>query len=150
MFVSEIGRPLPPLRAIKENQFEAGVRQPIAAGSASLGVTGYYRMRDDPPHPSLFPDSRFYTYASFNKGKAYGMEIKVDVPRIGSTGPSLSGHLKPEFWESAFTDKQLMWGRDPAKSAILAKDDFARVGLKDVLELATAETQSHSSNKGCQ
>jgi outer membrane receptor protein involved in Fe transport len=90
-FVSEIGRPLPPVRAIKENQFEAGVRHPIAAGSASLGVTGYYRMSDDPPHTSLFPDSRFYTYASFDKGKAYGMEVKVDVPRIGSTG--LSGHL---------------------------------------------------------
>jgi outer membrane receptor for ferrienterochelin and colicins len=90
-FVSEIGRPLPPVRAIKENQFEAGVRHPIAAGSASLGVTGYYRMSDDPPHTSLFPDSRFYTYASFDKGKAYGMEVKVDVPRVGSTG--LSGHL---------------------------------------------------------
>ena len=90
-FVSEIGRPLPPVRAIKENQFEAGVRQPVAAGSASLGVTGYYRMSDDPPHTSLFPDSRFYTYASFDKGKAYGMEVKVDVPRVGSTG--LSGHL---------------------------------------------------------
>jgi hypothetical protein len=67
------------------------VRQPIAAGSASLGVTGYYRMSDDPPHTSIFPDSRFYTYASFDKGKAYGMEVKVDVPRIASTG--LSGRL---------------------------------------------------------
>jgi hypothetical protein len=28
--VSEIGRPLPPVRAIKENQFELGVTQPIA------------------------------------------------------------------------------------------------------------------------
>jgi SAM-dependent methyltransferase len=38
-----------------------------------------------------------------------------------------------EFWESAFTDKQLMWGRDPATSAMLAKDYFARMGVKDVL-----------------
>lgn len=90
-FVSEIGRPLPPVRAIKENQFEAGVRQPVAAGSATVGVTGYYRVSDDPSHTSLFPDSRFYTYATFDKGKAYGMEVKVDVPRIGSTG--LSGRL---------------------------------------------------------
>jgi outer membrane receptor protein involved in Fe transport len=88
--VSEIGRPLPPVRAITENQFEAGVRQPIATG-ATLGVTGYYRVSDDPVHTSIFPDSRFYTYATFDRGRAYGMEVKVDAPRIGRTG--LSGHL---------------------------------------------------------
>ena len=38
-----------------------------------------------------------------------------------------------EFWESAFTEKQLMWGREPAKSAIFAKDYFARMGARDVL-----------------
>ena len=38
-----------------------------------------------------------------------------------------------EFWESAFTEKQLMWGREPAKSAIFAGDYFARMGVKDVL-----------------
>ena len=89
-FVSEVGRPLPPLRAIKENQFEAGVTHPIPS-VGTVGVTGYYRSSDDPPHTSLFPDSRFYTYASFDKGKAYGMEIKADVPRIGDSG--LSGYL---------------------------------------------------------
>jgi outer membrane receptor protein involved in Fe transport len=88
--VAEIGRPLPPVRAIKENQFEAGVTQPIAGG-LNLGVTTYYRRSDDPPHTTLFPDSRFYTYASFDKGRAYGMEIKADVPRIGDLG--LSGYL---------------------------------------------------------
>ena len=88
--VSEIGRPLPPVRAIKENQFELGVTQPIAR-VINLGVTSYYRVSDDPPHTTLFPDSRFYTYASFDKGKAYGMEIKADVPQIGDLG--LSGFL---------------------------------------------------------
>ena len=88
--VSEIGRPLPPVRAIKENQFELGVTQPIA-GVMNLGVTSYYRVSDDPPHTTLFPDSRFYTYASFDKGKAYGMEIKADVPQIADLG--LSGFL---------------------------------------------------------
>jgi outer membrane receptor protein involved in Fe transport len=89
-FVSEIGRPLPPVRAIKENQFEAGATHPIA-GLGSVGITGYYRSSDDPPHTSIFPDSRFYTYASFDKGKAYGMEIKADVPRVANLG--LSGYL---------------------------------------------------------
>ena len=88
--VSEIGRPLPPVRAIKEDQFELGVTQPLA-GVMSLGVTGYYRLSDDPPHTTLFPDSRFYTYASFDKGKAYGLEVKADVPQIAGLG--LSGFV---------------------------------------------------------
>jgi outer membrane receptor protein involved in Fe transport len=89
-FISEIARPLPPIRPITEDQFEAGVTQPIA-GMASVGVTGYYRTSDDPPHTSIFPDSRFYTYATFDKGKAYGMEVKVSAPRIA--GRTLSGYL---------------------------------------------------------
>jgi len=88
--VSEIGVPLPPVRAIKENQFEAGVTQPIGR-ALNLGVTSYYRRSEDPPHTTLFPDSRFYAYASFDKGKAYGMEIKADAPRIGDLG--LSAYL---------------------------------------------------------
>jgi outer membrane receptor protein involved in Fe transport len=88
--VSEIGRPLPPTRAIKENQFEAGVTQPVAR-VGTVAVTGYYRLSDDPPHTSILPDSRVYMYASFDKGKAYGMEVKLDAPRIGNVG--LSGYL---------------------------------------------------------
>src|SRR5690606_15611290 len=66
--VSEIGRPLPPVRSIKEDQFELGVTQRVAT-RLTLGVTGYYRASDDPPHTTLFPDSRFYAYASFDKGE---------------------------------------------------------------------------------
>ena len=89
-FVSEVGRPLPPLRAIKEDQFEAGLSHPIP-GTGSVGITGYYRLSDDPPHTSILPDSRFYTYASFDKGRTYGMEVKANVPRIGNYG--LSAYL---------------------------------------------------------
>lgn len=88
--VSEIGRSLPPVRAIKENQFELGITQSLAR-AMTLGVTSYYRLSDNPAHTSLFPDSRFYTYATFDKGKAYGLEIKADVPRIAAIG--LSGYL---------------------------------------------------------
>lgn len=42
-------------------------------------------------------------------------------------------HEKPEFWEAAFTDKREMWGWEPAKSAIIAKDLFVQKGVKDVL-----------------
>lgn len=88
--LSEIGQPLPPIRALTEDQLEAGVTQQIAGG-ARVGVTGYYRASDDPPHTSILPDSRFYTYASFDRGKAYGMEINTSLPRIGT--PGLSGYL---------------------------------------------------------
>ena len=37
------------------------------------------------------------------------------------------------FWETAFTDKQLMWGLEPTASAVFARDHFARLGVKDVL-----------------
>jgi outer membrane receptor protein involved in Fe transport len=89
-FVSEVGRPLPPVRSIKEEQVEVGATQPIA-DTVNVGVTSYYRFSNDPPHTTLFPDSRFYTYASFDKGKAYGMEFKAEVPRIADLG--LSGYL---------------------------------------------------------
>jgi outer membrane receptor protein involved in Fe transport len=89
-FLSEIGRPLPPVQAIKEDQFEVGVRQPVA-GLIDVGVTSYYRASDNPPHTTLFPDSRFYTYAAFDKGKAYGLEIKADVPNVADLG--LSAYL---------------------------------------------------------
>lgn len=38
-----------------------------------------------------------------------------------------------EFWEEAFKDKQEMWGIEPAKSAVLAKDFFVEHGIKSVL-----------------
>jgi SAM-dependent methyltransferase len=38
-----------------------------------------------------------------------------------------------EFWEEAFKDKQEMWGLEPSKSTILAKDFFVEHELKTVL-----------------
>lgn len=40
---------------------------------------------------------------------------------------------KPEFWESAFTNKQEMWGFEPSKSAMLTKDFFVQKSLKNIL-----------------
>ncbi len=39
---------------------------------------------------------------------------------------------KPEFWESAFTEKQEMWGFEPSKSAVLTKDFFVQNSVKSV------------------
>jgi SAM-dependent methyltransferase len=38
-----------------------------------------------------------------------------------------------EFWESAFRDKQEMWGSEPAHAAIIASEYFRENGVKDVL-----------------
>ncbi|NWA24979.1 class I SAM-dependent methyltransferase [Pseudomonas gingeri] len=38
-----------------------------------------------------------------------------------------------EFWESAFTENQLMWGFEPTLSALFANDYFVKRGVKDVL-----------------
>jgi SAM-dependent methyltransferase len=38
-----------------------------------------------------------------------------------------------EFWESAFSEKQEMWGFEPAKSAVLTKDFFVQQSVKKVL-----------------
>lgn len=40
---------------------------------------------------------------------------------------------KPEFWESAFNQKQEMWGFEPAKSAIIVKDFFVQKKVKNLL-----------------
>lgn len=39
----------------------------------------------------------------------------------------------PEFWESAFGEKQEMWGFEPAKSAVLTKDFFVRESVTNIL-----------------
>jgi SAM-dependent methyltransferase len=40
---------------------------------------------------------------------------------------------KPEFWETAFLEKEEMWGFETAKSAVLVKDLFVWEGVKNVL-----------------
>lgn len=40
---------------------------------------------------------------------------------------------KSEFWESAFNEKQEMWGLEPSKSAVLTKDFFVRQFVKTIL-----------------
>ncbi|GAB2776949.1 class I SAM-dependent methyltransferase [Rhabdobacter roseus] len=40
---------------------------------------------------------------------------------------------KPEFWESSFSEKQAMWGFEPARSAVLVRDFFVERGVRQVL-----------------
>ncbi|TJZ63049.1 class I SAM-dependent methyltransferase [Sphingobacterium olei] len=45
----------------------------------------------------------------------------------------MKDNTKKEFWETSFTDKQEMWGFEPAKSAIWAKDFFLGKAAKSIL-----------------
>ncbi|GAB2776942.1 hypothetical protein GCM10027275_19870 [Rhabdobacter roseus] len=40
---------------------------------------------------------------------------------------------KPEFWESSFSEKQAMWGFEPARSAVLVRDFFVEQDVRQVL-----------------
>ena len=54
-------------------------------------MTGYYRATDNPVHTTVWPDSRIYSYASFDRARAYGLEAKADVPRLARYG--VTGYL---------------------------------------------------------
>lgn len=45
----------------------------------------------------------------------------------------MSESEKPEFWESSFNEKREMWGLEPSKSAVMAKDFFLAKGVKNIL-----------------
>jgi outer membrane receptor protein involved in Fe transport len=85
--IREIGVALPALRPATENQFELGGS--MSSGPMQLNVTGYYRATDNPVHTTVWPDARIYSHASFDRGRAYGLEARTDVnafARLGLTG----------------------------------------------------------------
>jgi hypothetical protein len=85
--IQEIEIPLPPNEPSTENQFEIGASVP--AGPFRLALTGYHRATDNPVHTTVWPDSRIYSYASFDRARAYGLEAKAELPapaRYGVTG----------------------------------------------------------------
>lgn len=44
-----------------------------------------------------------------------------------------TGNKPPEFWEAAFSEKQEMWGFEPAQSAVITKNLFVQQGVKKLL-----------------
>lgn len=38
-----------------------------------------------------------------------------------------------ELREDTFADEQMMWGAEPSRSAMSARDYFARIGAKEIL-----------------
>jgi hypothetical protein len=85
--INEIGVALPALEPTTEDQVEVGASAPV--GPLRLALTGYYRATDNPVHTTVWPDSRIYSYASFDRARAYGLETRADTPlltRYGVTG----------------------------------------------------------------
>ena len=97
--IDEIGVALEPLEPTVEDQFELGVT--TAIGPMELALTSYYRDTANPVHTTLWPDSRIYSYASFERGRAYGLEMKLEMsPAVRG---SLTGFLnyalgRVDFW----------------------------------------------------
>ncbi len=87
--IAEIGVALPPVQPTTEHQVEVGASAP--AGPLQLGLTGYYRTSDNPVHTTVWPDARIYSYASFDRGLAYGLEAKAEIPRFARYG--VTGYL---------------------------------------------------------
>jgi len=85
--ISEIAVGLPPVQPTTEHQFELGASAP--AGPLQVALTGYTRTSRNPVHTTVWPDSRIYSYASFDRARAYGLEAKAEargLARYGVTG----------------------------------------------------------------
>lgn len=82
--ISEVGTPLGRLRPTTEDQFELGAA--TTAGPLRLALTGYYRDTDNPVHTTVWPDSRIYSYASFDRARAFGLEAKAEAPQLARYG----------------------------------------------------------------
>jgi hypothetical protein len=84
--ISEIGTPLPALAGTIEDQVETGISSSVAG--VQMAATAYYRRTDNPVHTTIWPDSRIYSYASFDRARAYGLEVRADArgwTRYGAT-----------------------------------------------------------------
>ena len=87
--IEEIGTALPRIDPTVEDQFEAGIA--TVRGPLQLALTTYYRATENPVHTTVWPDSRIYSYASFDRARAYGLEAKADLRSIGA--PGTAGYL---------------------------------------------------------
>ncbi|MBI2189629.1 MAG: TonB-dependent receptor [Acidobacteria bacterium] len=84
--IREIGRALPGIDPTIEDQLETGVTTRV--GVLQTALTGYFRAIDGPVHTTVWPDSRIYSYASFDRGRAYGLELRGDAPGLARYGVS--------------------------------------------------------------
>jgi hypothetical protein len=84
--INEIGVALPAIEPSVEDQVELGASSPI--GPLRVSATGYFRHTDNPVHTTVWPDARLYSYASFDRERAYGFEARVGAPGLARFGVS--------------------------------------------------------------
>jgi hypothetical protein len=82
--IREIGVGLPALEPTVEDQVEVGLSTPLRP--FRFAVTGYSRWTDNPVHTTVWTDSRIYSYASFDRARAYGLEVKAETPGLARYG----------------------------------------------------------------
>jgi hypothetical protein len=83
-FIDEIGIALPPVAPTLEHQYEGGVTTRV--GPLDAAITGYHRVTSNPIHTTIWPDSRVYSYASFHRARASGVEGKLEAKSLLASG----------------------------------------------------------------
>lgn len=90
-FIRELaGVELEPLQPIVSDQFEVGLKQ-LVSDKLLLKITTYFRRGDNPVHTVQFPETRLFPYANFDRERALGAEVSLELPEIKRLG--LSGYF---------------------------------------------------------
>ena len=82
--IEEIGVALP--ASHRRSKISSKRASRPSRGRVQLALTSYYRATDNPVHTTVWPDSRIYSYASFDRARAYGLEAKADVRSLRPSG----------------------------------------------------------------
>lgn len=64
------------------------------------------------------------------------MQRTADRSETRALSPAARGDYRAwmtEIWESMFASRQVMWGEEPTRSALLARDHFVARGARDIL-----------------
>jgi hypothetical protein len=136
--IRDIGVALPPLRPSTGNQFELGGSAPW--GPLQLALTGYYRATDNPVHTTVWPDARIYSYASFDRGRAGGLEARADVNGLARRG--ITGYVNYALGRVDF--KNPVTGGFVTEAGHLSDTNWFRAPMDQVHTLTAGGTYRHA------
>ena len=137
--IDEIGVALPPIEPVIEDQFEAGVTTGV--GPFELALTSYYRDTANPVHTTIWPDSRIYSYASFDRGRAYGLEAKLEMPAARA---GMIGFLNYALGRVDF--KNPVTGGFVTEAGHIVDNSWFRAPMDQTHTLTGGTTYSHASS----
>ena len=136
--IREIGTALPPLRPSTENQFEVGGSIPW--GPLQLATTGYYRATKKPVHTTVWPDARIYSYASFDRGRAGGLEARAEVNGLARHG--ITGYVNYALGRVDFRNP--VTGGFVTEAEHLSDTNWFRAPMDQVHTLTAGGTYRHA------